>query len=194
MLSLLAALLVSAPIPAPARSAAPVPGPAATVAAAAERARALVDDGADPARLAALGAELFDCRELARRSLGRRWARLAPPDRDAVAGALRALLEARYLGKVKPGAAGAFQVRRAVQKGGEATVFGSAGEGERAVPVELRLSRGKDGRWRAYDAVVAGVGLLDAYSEQLPQLLDLGGAKRIVAQLEAERVALAPRR
>ena len=38
---------------------------------------------------------------------------------------------------------------------------------------------------------MAGLAILEGYQEQFPQLLALGGMKRLLAQLEAERQAQA---
>jgi ABC-type transporter MlaC component len=108
--------------------------------------------------------------------------------------ALRALLEATYLARLQPGASGRTDVKVVRQQGGDAGLHVVASSGDQQVPIDLRLERGKDGRWRVYDATVAGLALLEGYQEQFPQLLELGGMKRLLAQLETERQAELARR
>jgi ABC-type transporter MlaC component len=194
---LLAAALGAAPIAPPAapgaarpRPAAAPTGPADPVAAIREaegKVRAALEAGATPAQLGVLAADYLDYQDLARRSLGRHWARQSRADRAALVTALRALLEATYLTRLQPGASGRAEVSLLRRAGADAELRVVASSGEKQVPIELRLQRGQDGRWRVYDATVAGLALLEGYQEQLPQLLELGGMKRLLAQLEQER-------
>ena len=108
--------------------------------------------------------------------------------------AVRALLEEAYLGRVGPAGQATFLVQQSSTKGAGATVKAVAAQGERVVPLELRLGRGPDGRWRLHDAVVAGVAIVEGWQEQFPQLLALGGVARLTAQLVVERRALVEKR
>lgn len=143
----------------------------------------------DAAALGGIAADYVDYQGLARRSLGRRWAGLPAPDQAAVVAALRALLEATYLVGLQPGGEAAVEIRELRRAGPEADLALTITSGSRVVPVELRLSRvkGKAPPWQIHDATVAGLAILEGYQEQLPQLLALGGVKRLLAQLEAER-------
>lgn len=208
---LLAALVAAAPAP-PAKAAEPAPpaggksgaktgtkagatlDPAATVREGAARVRAALDAGADREALAALAAEYVDYQEVARRSVGAPWKKLGAGDRAAVVAAVRALLEETYLGRLDPAGQATFLVQQQSAKGATATVKAVASRGERVVPLELRLTRGPDGRWRLHDAVVAGVAIVEGWQEQFPQLLALGGVARLTAQLEAERAAAVEKR
>jgi ABC-type transporter MlaC component len=159
------------------------------------RLREALQDGASQAALGALAAEYVDYQDLARRSLGPHWARQKKADQAALVAALRALLEATYLARLQPGgAAGHTEITVVRRQGPDVELHLVAASGERRVPLDLRLQRGQDGRWRVYDATVAGLALLEGYQEQFPQLLELGGMKRLLAQLETERQAqLKPR-
>lgn len=187
---LLAAALAGAP---------PHPGgarldPAATVREGAARFRAALEGGADREALAALAAGYVDHQEVARRSVGPAWRRLGAAERAALAAAVRALLEETYLGRLDPAGQATFLVQQAKVTGRAATVQAVAARGERVVPLELRLARGQDGRWRVHDAVVAGVAIVEGWQEQFPQLLAMGGVPRLLAQLEGDRAALVARR
>lgn len=197
---LLAALLAgppsAAPTPAPPAAAPaarpplrPSADPVAAIREAEARLRTALEAGAGPAQLGVLAADDLDYEGLARRSLGRHWARQPRADRTALVAALRALLEATYLTRLQPGASGRAEVTLVRRAGAEAELHVVASSGERQVPIDLRLQRGTDGRWRVYDATVAGLALLEGYQEQFPQLLELGGMKRLLAQLEQERQA-----
>ena len=168
--------------------------PLMTVREAEARLREALADGADQAALGALAAEYVDYEDLARRSLGKQWAQQPKADRAALVAALRALLEATYLSRLRPGGEARTEVRLVRRQGADAEVHVLVSGGERQVPIDLRLQRGADGRWRVWDATVAGLALLEGYQEQFPQLLALGGMKRLLAQLEQERQAqLRPR-
>lgn len=52
------------------------------------------------------------------------------------------------------------------------------------------LLRGKERRFRIFDATVNGVAILAGYQEQFGQLLDAGGLPRLLESLEAQRGAL----
>ncbi|MBK9517149.1 MAG: ABC transporter substrate-binding protein [Anaeromyxobacter sp.] len=168
--------------------------PAATVREGATRFRAALEGGADREALAALVAGYVDHQAVARRSVGPAWKRLGAADRAALVAAVRALLEETYLGRLDPAGQATFLVQQASASGAAATVRAVAAQGEQVVPLELRLTRGQDGRWRLHDAVVAGVAVVEGWQEQFPQLLALGGVPRLLAQLEAERAALVAKR
>ena len=42
----------------------------------------------------------------------------------------------------------------------------------------------KNGRWRIYDTVIDGVGLVETYSEQFTRVLAKGGVPKLFAALE----------
>jgi ABC-type transporter MlaC component len=163
--------------------------PVATVREAEQRVRAALEAGRGVDALGPLAAEYVDYQELARRSLGKHWARRSKAERASLVAALRALLEAAYLTRLAPGATGQADVRLVRLAGAEAELHVVATSGAQQVPLELRLRRGQDGRWRVYDATVGGLALLEGYQEQLPQLLELGGMERLLRQLESERQA-----
>jgi phospholipid transport system substrate-binding protein len=178
---LLALALAGAPAAAP-----PPPGPAETLKAADRALRGALAAGQDGARLGDAVAPFLDYEELARRSLGKRWAAQRPADRAALVQALRALLEATYLTGLRFDPKATFAVATTRRTGEVAEVKGSAASDGEVVPLELRLRRGADGRWRIFDATVAGLAIVEGYQEQFPQLLDLGGMPRLLRQLEAE--------
>jgi phospholipid transport system substrate-binding protein len=178
------------PVAKPAAKAAPRPAdPVTTLRQGEARLRDALAAGETGQRLGPLLAEYVDYEELARRSLGRHWASQKPADRAALVQALRALLEATYLPRLQPGGDASTVVTLRRQAGADAELALVATTGEKQVPLELRMLRGKDGRWRVYDATVAGLAILEGYQEQFPQLLELGGMKRLLAQLETERKA-----
>jgi phospholipid transport system substrate-binding protein len=161
--------------------------PVATVREAERRLLETLDEGKGSAALGAVAAEYVDYEDLAKRSLGRHWAAQTKADRAALVAALRALLEASYLTRLQPGAPVRTEVSVVRRQGADAELHLAVSSGERQVPIDLRLQRGPDGRWRVYDATVAGLALLEGYQEQFPQLIELGGMKRLLAQLEQER-------
>jgi ABC-type transporter MlaC component len=180
--TLLLALALAAGPAAPA----PPAGPAETLKSAERTLRAALAQGLEPARLGAEVAPFVDYEELARRSLGPRWARQRPADRGALVKALRALLEATYLSRLRSDPSATFTIASTARRGEVAEVKATATASGDSVPLELRLRRGPDGRWRLFDATVAGLAIVEGYQEQFPQLLDLGGMPRLLATLAEE--------
>ncbi|HET8734318.1 MAG TPA: ABC transporter substrate-binding protein, partial [Anaeromyxobacteraceae bacterium] len=115
----------------------------------------------------------------------------SPADRAAVTKSLRALVEETYLsGMLRPDPLFALAFLGSQTKGGEAEVTVVVQSGASQGRIALRLLRGKDRRWRIFDATVNGVAVLAGYAEQFAQLLDPGGLPRLLESLEAQRKAL----
>jgi ABC-type transporter MlaC component len=186
--ALLLALLAATPAAAPA----PVErDPVATIGDAERALRTALEAGAGRDSLSRSSAAFVDYEELARRSLGKSWARQKAVDQTALVGALRALLEETWLPRLRPGAPYALQVQLVRRAGNDAEVHAVATSGSAQTPFDFRLRRGADHHWRIYDATVGGLALLEGYQEQFPQLLRMGGMKKLLSRLEEERVAQA---
>ncbi len=194
MTSALLALLLAATPAASAKGAArPIAqaDPVATVREAERQVRAAFRAGGKRAELERIGAATIDYEELARRSVGPRWAKLSPADRSAIVKSLRALVEETWLsGLLRPDPLFAFAVLGKQVTGTEAEVKTRVQSGGRQAPVDFRLVRGKDGRFRVIDVTVNGVSALGGYREQFPQLLDLGGVPLLLETLAIQRRAL----
>jgi ABC-type transporter MlaC component len=185
-LASLLALLAAAPDAGPA----PVErDPVATIRDAERALRTALEAGAGREALSRISVEFLDYQELARRSLGKSWSRQKPADQAALVKAVRALLEETWLPRLQPGAAYALEVRLERLSGSDAEVRAATTTGTRKLPLAFRLRRGPDRRWRVYDATVGGLAMLEGYQEQFPQLLQLGGMKKLLATLEEERAA-----
>jgi ABC-type transporter MlaC component len=162
--------------------------PAKLIRQAERRLRDALSAGAEASALGAIVADYVDYEGLARRSLGSAWSKQPAADRAALVKALRALLEATYLAGLRPGGEATIEVKEVGRTGTGCVLQGTVAAGDRVVPIELKLQRSVDRRpWRVFDATVAGLALLEGYQEQFPQLLALGGMKRLLAQLEQER-------
>jgi ABC-type transporter MlaC component len=191
---LLAAVLAATTAAKPA--AAPAPGPAkdpvGTVRAAERQVRLAFQKGGKRADLERVGATFIAWDELARRSLPGRFEKLSASDRAAYEKALRGLVEETWLsGLFRPDPLYAFAVFGTTTKGGDAEVKTRVRSGERQAPVDLRLSRGKDGRFRIHDWSVNGVSMLSVYQEQFPWFLDQGGMTMLLTTIAAQRRVLA---
>ncbi len=166
--------------------------PVTTVREAEKQVRAAFRAGGKRAELERIGAACIDYEELTRRSLGSRWAGLSPADRSAIVKSLRALVEETYFsGLFRPDPVFAFAVLGKKVTGTEASVKVLLQSGGQQAPADVRLVRGKDRRWRAFDATVNGVAVLSGYQEMFPPLLDMGGVPMLLATLAAQRAALA---
>jgi ABC-type transporter MlaC component len=174
-------------------AAGPVPqtDPVATVREAERQVRAVFTAGGGRAGLERVSASAVDWEELTRRSSGPRWPSFSPADRAAVTKGLRALVEETYLARlVRPDPLFALAVVGNAANGPESRVTVVVQSGASQGRIELRLLRGKDRRYRIFDATVNGVAVLAGYQERFAQLLDAGGLPRLLESLEAQRKAL----
>ncbi len=107
----------------------------------------------------------FDFERMSRLAVGRFWRRATPRQRAAFIDAFKQLLINTYATALLEYSNQPIQylpVRRS-QRPDEAMVMTRVDNNGQKVPINYRLHRGKDGKWRVYDVIVDGVSLVSNY-------------------------------
>jgi phospholipid transport system substrate-binding protein len=131
--------------------------------------------------------EIFDWQETAKRALGQHWAGRNANEQKEFSGLFADLVERSYIDKIE-------------RYSGERIVYaGETVEGEQAtvrtklitksnteVPIDYRMQKEGD-RWRAYDVVIEGVGLVSNYRTQFNRIVTQSGYGELVKKLKAKQ-------
>jgi len=151
---------------------------------------ALKGDGKIVERRAAvrkIADEVFNFREIARRSLGRHWLPLSEAQHTEFVGLFEDLLERSYISKIE-------------LYGGETIVYGGERlDGDLAtvrtkimtkhgseVPVDYRLFKHGD-RWMIYDLSVDGISLVSNYRTQFNKIIQASGYNGLVEKMKSKQ-------
>ncbi|HEU4366888.1 MAG TPA: ABC transporter substrate-binding protein [Methylomirabilota bacterium] len=158
---------------------------------------ALDDRQRDPAErrraVRAVVEETFDFEEAARRALGHHWNDRTPADRARFVGLFVDLIDRAYLRRVEHWNGGSIAVVDDTVEGERATVRTAiTGRDGGRTPVDFRMRRAAEGRWRVVDVSVGGTGLLASYRVQFARLMDNGGFPHLLERLEAKVASLQP--
>lgn len=167
------------------------PGPAAVVKDGnTEVHRILQTPGATAEKLAVRADDFVDFVELAKRAMGKEWAKLNKKQQEEFAQTMKGLLRASYaqkaLGDGKEGAT--FEYGAETITGNEAVVATTLVMKKDRFPVEYRLYRpdAKSG-WKIYDVVTDAVSLVATYQDQFRQLIAKKGYDGLLTTLKAKR-------
>jgi phospholipid transport system substrate-binding protein len=131
--------------------------------------------------------EIFDFREISRRSLGRYWPPLSEAQRTEFVGLFGDLLERSYISKIE-------------LYGGEKIMYsGERVDGDLAtvrtiiitkngteVPVDYRLSMRGD-RWMIYDLSIDGISLVSNYRTQFNKIVQTNGYNSLVEKMKTKQ-------
>src|SRR6266568_6978136 len=131
--------------------------------------------------------EIFDFKEIARRSLGRFWQPLSEAQRTEFMGLFGDLLERSYISKIE-------------LYGGEKIVYsGERMDGDLAivstkiitkngteVPIDYRLFRRGDS-WKVYDVNIEGISLVSNYRTQFNKIIQTSGYNSLVDRMKAKQ-------
>lgn len=132
----------------------------------------------------------IDQEKIAMGALGKHWRRANPEQRQAFIDRFRELQIRTYSGAFKAfnGEQFAFEEARLNDSGDRALVKGTLKQTNgNTIPVDFRLYRDKDTRqWRIYDAVIAGLGMVKTYREQLSERLQNISMNELLAELSTE--------
>lgn len=144
------------------------------------------------AQVRAVVHEIFNFKELARRTLARHWRERTPAEQEEFTALFADLLERSYLGKIDLYQGEKVRYTDEEVDGDYATV-GSViltKEGLE-VPVEYRMLRNGT-RWEVYDVVVEGISLVANYRSQFARIIQRSGYAELVEKLRAKQVEVAP--
>jgi ABC-type transporter MlaC component len=132
----------------------------------------------------------IDQEKIAMGALGKYWRRADPEQRQAFIDRFRELQIRTYSGAFKAfnGEQFEFDEARFNDSGDKALVKGTLKQNNgNTIPVDFRLYRDKDSQeWRIYDAVIAGLGMVKTYREQLSERLQNISMNELLAELSAQ--------
>ena len=131
--------------------------------------------------------EIFDFKEIARRSLGRYWQLLSEAQRTEFVGLFGDLLERSYISKIE-------------LYGGEKILYsGERVDGDLAtvstkitikngteVPVDYRLFK-RGARWMIYDLSIEGISLVSNYRTQFNRIIQAGGYNSLIEKMKGKQ-------
>jgi phospholipid transport system substrate-binding protein len=130
--------------------------------------------------------EIFDWREMARRTLARHWAARSEAEKKEFTSLFADLLERTYLDRVE-GYSGQKVVYEGENVQGDyATVDVQIKSREgRGIPVDYRLKKVED-KWFIYDVVIEGVSLINNYRTQFNSILVNNSFQSLLQKLKAK--------
>jgi phospholipid transport system substrate-binding protein len=138
--------------------------------------------------------ESFDFEETARQALGRHWAARTAAERAEFVRLFTDLMERAYLSKMETYDGEQVEILGETVDGGEAVVRSRVLTRQAAeIPVDYRMRRGADERWRVYDVHVAGVSLVANYRAQFNKIIRTSSYDTLVDRLRAKEAATARR-
>jgi phospholipid transport system substrate-binding protein len=155
--------------------------------------RIIAEPGDHRAELRKVASEIFDWEEMSRRALGRHWNARTPEERRDFVPLFTDLLERAYVGRIESGRGGSVTFLDEKVDGDEATVRTRIVTPQRTeIPVDYRLHRSADGRWRVYDVNIEGVSLVANYRSQFNTVIQSESYAALVERLRtADRDAAA---
>jgi phospholipid transport system substrate-binding protein len=138
-------------------------------------------------RIRTVADQLFDWQETGKRALARHWSGRTPPQRAEFSALFADLLERSYVGKIE-------------SYSGEKVLYtGESIDGELAtvttmlvskagteISVDYRLQKEGD-RWRVYDVLIEGVGLVGNYRTQFNRIIQKFGYDELIKRMKAKQ-------
>jgi phospholipid transport system substrate-binding protein len=147
------------------------------------------------ARIRRIADEVFDYPEMARRSLGVHWPKLAPGERERFVRAFSDLLDRAYFEKIDSYSGEKVRYLDPSVDGDQATVpTRFTTEKGTDIPVDYRMHR-DNGRWLVHDVTIEGVSLVSNYRAQFDRIVRTSSVEELMRRLErhAAGQASAPR-
>lgn len=131
----------------------------------------------------------FNFGRMTQLAMGRNWAKASPEQQTALTREFQTLLVRTYSGALANFRNNTIDYRPLRMQPTETdvtvkTVVNQAnGQG---IPIDYSMEKGADGKWRAYDVVVAGVSLVTNYREEFNTVVRDQGVDALVKQLQAK--------
>ncbi len=135
--------------------------------------------------------EIFDFKEIARRSLGRFWQPLSEAQRTEFTGLFGDLLERSYISKIALYGGEKILYSGERMEGGLATVSTKIiTKSGTEVPVDYRLFIRGD-RWMIYDISIEGISLVSNYRTQFNRIIQTDGYNSLVEKMRSKHTQFA---
>lgn len=133
---------------------------------------------------------IFDYREMAKRSLGKHWKRRTPQERTYFVDLFASLLENSYADKIESYHNEKIEYLRERVDGGYAEVRSRVTtDSHDEFSLDYRLLKKKD-KWLVHDVVIEGVSLVSNYRSQFNRIVRSDGYAELVRKLETKREEL----
>lgn len=130
----------------------------------------------------------IDQEKIARQALGKHWKKASGEQKIGFINAFRDLQVRTYTGAFKAfdGQEFSFKDARFNKKGNKAIVKGEMIQpsGQR-IPVDFKLFVNKQQQWKIYDAVIAGLGMVKTYRQQLNEQLQTQSLDDIITGMKS---------
>ena len=129
--------------------------------------------------------EALDFGEAARRALGSHWDARTPDERTLFVTLFTELIDGAYLTRVAGYKGERLRYDAESVTGNEASVTARVLETDGGVtPIEFRLVRSVDGRWRVWDATFEGMSLIGSYRSQFNRIMRSASFQQLLGRLE----------
>lgn len=128
--------------------------------------------------------QVFDFREMAKRSLGIYWRRRTPQEKNEFVPLYKDLLNRTYMRKVERYTnEKVAYTDESVQDGYALVRTKVITDKGAAIPLDYRLMK-KDGKWVVYDVVIEGVSLVNNYRSQFSEIIRSDSYAELVKKLK----------
>jgi len=131
----------------------------------------------------------IDQQRIAKLALGKHWKKASKEQRTAFVDTFRDLQIRTYTGAFKAFDGQQFDFKDAKfnKSGKKAVVKGLMIQPNgQTIPIDFRLYVAKDQQWLIYDAVIAGLGMVKTYRQQLSQKLQNSDLDTVIAGMRGE--------
>lgn len=131
----------------------------------------------------------IDQERIAKLALGKHWRKASKGQRKAFIDTFRDLQVRTYTGAFKAfdGQQFEFQAARFNKSGKKAIVKGHMIQPSgQQIPIDFKLFVNKQQEWKIYDAVIAGLGMVTTYRQQLSQELQNKSLDEIIANMSGD--------
>jgi phospholipid transport system substrate-binding protein len=131
--------------------------------------------------------EIFDCAEIAKRSLAQHWQPLSEAQRNEFVGLFADLLERSYISKIETYGGEKIQYTAERMDGDYSTVSTKiVTKNGTEVPVDYRMVKRTD-HWLVYDVSIEGVSLVSSYRTQFNKIIQTSSYNELVTKLRTKQ-------
>jgi phospholipid transport system substrate-binding protein len=132
---------------------------------------------------------IFDFREMAKRSLGQHWAERTPAERSQFVTLFTDLMQHSYIAKVDQHGGAKMVFRDETVDGDHAAVRTTIPlRNGSEMPLEYRMHN-TDARWQVYDLSIDGISLVSNYRAQFNKIIRIDSYETLVTKLKSHPTA-----
>jgi len=128
--------------------------------------------------------ERFSYAKMSQLSLARHWKKRTDEEKKAFIEMFGKLLEETYVSKIDDYTDQEVVYVKEFVRGNKAQVYTKIITDTVEIPIDYRMYKTKDGKWRVYDLVIEGVSLVGNYRSQFDQILQKEPYEKLVENLK----------